>query len=342
MIGRAIHRCISPAPLLLGIALLLQGLVAGAVADHPLVKAEALRAGYSLSGQWLFQPGDDPTWADPGLDDSRWARLAVPQPWPEGGFPASGQIAWYRLTLKLDVDDPLARGELSTLGLRIGMVHDAYELYAGGQLLGGVGRLPPLSEVQYDREAVYHLPPGAIAADGTLVLALRVWGGPDASVNNWASGPYGGEFALGDYTTLVMSRALAELPGMLLNVLFIGFGLYHLYLYRRNPQLDTFLWFGLIAINIGIYGMMLNQWKYISGWYRPNTMASTPPDKPGTIAPMPTTSPFRRRTIQLPTTRFVITFVLVALIPMKSSSSHHIVVNISPSGAENSDPYCKG
>ena len=54
----------------------------------------------------------------------------------------------------------------------------------------------------------------------------------------------------------------AQVPGLLACFMIIGFGFYHIYLYRRNRQLDTFLWFGLLAINVGIYGLMLNQWKY--------------------------------------------------------------------------------
>ena len=37
----------------------------------------------------------------------------------------------------------------------MGKVLNAYELFAGGQLIGGVGKLPPLSKVNYDRTRVY-------------------------------------------------------------------------------------------------------------------------------------------------------------------------------------------
>jgi diguanylate cyclase (GGDEF)-like protein len=142
----------------------------------------------------------------------------------------------------------------------------AYEFYAGGQLLGGVGKLPPLSEVDYNRKAVFAIPKEAIASDGKLVLAVRVWGGSVRGVQNFGSGAYAGEFKIGDYSSLLLSGVVGQMPGLLMATLFIGFGIYHLYLYRRNRQLESYLWFGLLAIDIGIYALMLNQWKYWLGW----------------------------------------------------------------------------
>jgi diguanylate cyclase (GGDEF)-like protein len=123
-----------------------------------------------------------------------------------------------------------------------------------------------LSEVNYDRKRVFPVPLNAVAEDGTLVLALRVWGGDEAAVTAWGGGPYEGEFSLGDYRVLLLDGIVSEVPGLIFSVLFVGFGLYYLYLYRRNSQLRTYLWFGLMAANIGIYGLMLSQWKYLLDW----------------------------------------------------------------------------
>lgn len=205
-------------------------------------------------------------WAQPDFDDNHWSSSSVPGLWPKGGFPDNKQFGWYRLTLKFDMPADGGRQHLAKLGLGIGKVLSAYEVYAGGRLLGGVGKLPPLSEINYDREMVYQLPLSAIGEDGTLVIALRVWGGPDETLIYFNGGPYAGAYALGDYRALLSSTFDSQLPQLLVSVLFMGFGLYHLYLYRRNRQLDAFLWFGLMAINIGIYGLMLNQWKYAIDW----------------------------------------------------------------------------
>jgi diguanylate cyclase (GGDEF)-like protein len=252
--------------LLFTVCLLVAGpvsLTAESAATPVQVETAALLEGLSLEGGWRFRPGDDPAWAAPSLEDGNWAERPVPGRWPEGGYPEHGQLAWYRLTLQLD---PALAGTtgIGAIAIQLGDIFSAYELYAGGQRVGGVGRLPPLPEVDYDRKRVLAIPPTAVAADGRLVLALRVWGGEDIAVQSWSAGPRSGEFRLGEYRELLMALVISELPGLLLCMLIGAFGLYHLYLYMRNRTLDTYLWFGATALNFAIYGLMLTQWKYLS------------------------------------------------------------------------------
>lgn len=230
-----------------------------------LTAADVLES-YSLAGQWQFLPGDDLYWASPDYDDNSWVNRRLTEQWPIGGYPESNQLAWYRLTLKFDVSPTEKRKYLSHLGVSIGKVMSAYELYAGGELLGGIGKLPPLSETNYDRIRVYPIPASAVAADDSLVLALRVWGGSELAVSKWGGGPYEGDFRIGEHGTLSRLALLNEIPGLMASVLFLGFGFYHIYLYQRNRQLKTYLWYGLMALDIGIYGVMVNQWRYSLNW----------------------------------------------------------------------------
>ncbi|MEP1473100.1 MAG: diguanylate cyclase [Halieaceae bacterium] len=232
------------------------------IGDIPLVSERTLQGKFSIAGQWQFQPGDDLAWATPEYDDSAWQGHPVPGRWPREGYPETSQFAWYRLTLQLQDFDRESRSNGQQLGVRIGKVMNAYELYAGGKLLGGVGQLPPLAEIDYDRQKVHVLPTSAIADDGTLVLAMRVWGGEKYALNNWGAGPYDGEFAIGSYSTMLLSGVGSQVPGLIFCMLFIGFGVYNIYLFYRNRQMNSYLWFGLLAVNIGLYGLMLNQWKY--------------------------------------------------------------------------------
>lgn len=249
--------------------LLFSGNGVGAWADRPEtahIAVAEVQESYSLVGQWQFQPGDELDWAEPDYDDSSWADRRITTHWPIGGYPESNQFAWYRLTLKFDVDAPERRRYLSHLGVSIGKVMSAYELYAGGELLGGVGKLPPQSETDYDRTRVFPVPISAIAQDGTLVLALRAWGGGDLVVSKWGGGPYEGDFRIGEHGELLRHGFLKGIPGLMASVLFLGFGFYHIYLYQRNRQLKTYLWYGLLALDIGIYGLIVNQWRYSLGW----------------------------------------------------------------------------
>jgi diguanylate cyclase (GGDEF)-like protein len=236
-----------------------------AQAEAPLVHLHDLRDSYSLAGQWRFSPGDEPQWASPEFDDSAWQLQQMPGRWPAGGYPETGQMGWYRLTLQLHAENELPSREVASLGLRMGEVMNAYEVFAGGKLIGSVGKMPPLGEIDYDRQQVVLVPDEAIGEGGRLVLAIRVWGGPEYLAQYWTAGPYGGQFLLGDYKRLLLIGLGAETPAMVLCILSLTFGLYHLYLYRRNRVLNSFYWFGVMAVTVGIYGLMLNQWKYMFG-----------------------------------------------------------------------------
>ncbi len=235
--------------------------------EIPLVTAKDLEGPFSIEGQWRFQPGDNIEWAGLDFDDSQWGRLHVPGHWPIDGFPETGQLAWYRLSLQLAPDamegSDNYHGVAYGLGVQIGSIQSAYELYANGRLLGGAGRLPPLAKMHYGEHKVHFVPLDAIGPDGRLDLALRVWGGTTATVRYWGGGPYAGPFAVGDYSSLLRDSISGNVASLVLSGLFLVFGLNHLYLYRRNRQLDLYLWFGLTSINIAIYSLMLTQWRFL-------------------------------------------------------------------------------
>ena len=248
------------------LALAVRALVAHPGAGQAPTVVDPTDGPITVTGQWRFRPGDDLAWASPSYDDSDWATAPEPRRWPLAGFPEFGQMVWYRLVLTFDRHGPSDRRRLEQLGIRMGRVPNAYELYAGGQLLGGVGKLPPLAEVNYERRRVYQIPPSTIAADGSLVLALRVWGGTNIAQRVWNAGLHEREFTLGSYRDLLLADVWRNVPGLLISGLFIAFGVYHLYLYRRNRQLDSYLWFGLLAITVAVYSLMLNQAKYALDW----------------------------------------------------------------------------
>src|SRR6516164_6293975 len=54
-----------------------------------------------LSGLWLFQSGDNPIFAQPTHDDSRWDQRRVPTAELPSTFRWSG-YGWYRVHLEVD------------------------------------------------------------------------------------------------------------------------------------------------------------------------------------------------------------------------------------------------
>jgi hypothetical protein len=140
---------------------------------------------------WKFQIGDDPAFAQPTFDDSGWEEIRVPGGWGVQGHPGVSGVAWYRAT----VDASGSLGSEDALGVTLGNIDSAYELFAGGRRLGGVGGLPPRARPEYDRHATYIVPAETIAQDGKLVLALRVWKAPYTT--RWGGASWRGRTASG-------------------------------------------------------------------------------------------------------------------------------------------------
>lgn len=218
----------------------------------------------SLAGAWLFHAGDVPDWASPGYDDSDWHVVRVPGTWERQGQP-SAAVVWYRRRLILPpAARPGAAGfEDVSVGVTLGKIDSAYEVFAGGEKLGGVGGLPPAARLEYDRHRTYAVPHHAIGPDGELVLALRIWRAPFKA--RGAAGPVEGPFLVGDLVDLVRRQARAEVPQLALCALFILVGLYHLHQGRLRVEQRGYLWFGVLSITAALYTFLRTQWKYDLG-----------------------------------------------------------------------------
>lgn len=214
----------------------------------------------NIEGNWQFQAGDDLAWAAPNYDDSAWQSRPVPGTWPDSGYPDTNQFGWYRTSISVNGLKP------SDIGIRIGAIRNAYEIYIGGTLQGGVGSLPPNPIVNYDRLAAYRVPESAIPDSEMIVIALRVWGGSQLSVDSARAGPYAGRYEIGSYTQLIRDLDADELPKTIFASLFFLTGWYFLYLYFKTQvktrTIASFLWFGLTALMLAVYIVTQSQWKY--------------------------------------------------------------------------------
>lgn len=257
--------------LLLLTILLILSVAAPASAKDPLtIPVEKALSGQPLAKYWRFQLGDDLAWAHPDFDDSGWQTVGLPHIW-RANFDEAGNrnehFGWYRLHVHFDINSVEDRDRLSMLGLYMGQVLSAYELYANGQLISTSGRLPGrgLPVPDYKNQDIVPIPLAAVTAEGELMLALRVWGGTDLIVERWGAGPYRHVPELGNYGQLLKRLIIEQAPAMLLGAICMVFGLYHLYLYYRNRRLNVFLWFGLSALLIGVYSLMLTEWRNYLG-----------------------------------------------------------------------------
>ncbi len=218
------------------------------------VEITSLDKPVDLSGVWKFKIGDDLSWAEPNLDDTDWAKLKVPLNWGKQGYDDYAGFAWYRLNLTfLNPELPLDQ-----LSVTIGKVHSAYELYIGGELVGGVGSLPPNPQIRYDQYKTYRIPSEAINSQGHLTLAIRVWRSTVIQ-NSWEGGLYEAPLLLGISDQLNQNTLQRLYTSLFLVIFYFLIGFYHIFLYWHSKSLDEYLWFGLLTISISVQTFMTSQ-----------------------------------------------------------------------------------
>ncbi len=226
------------------------------------IEVTSLDKPVSLTGLWKFQIGDDLFWSEPSFDDADWDELIVPMNWGKQGYYNYAGFAWYRITLILNLQSSRIRQSVSKLSVTLGKAHSAYELYAGGKLIGGVGGLPPNPQIRYDQYKTYEIPSEAIDDKGQLVLAVRVWRSKIIDLPS-EGGFYEGSFLIGTNSQLIKFALTSKYLSLLLVIIYVLMGFYHIFLYWHSKELNEYLWFGLLAIAMGVYGFMFSQWKHI-------------------------------------------------------------------------------
>src|SRR5262245_54835590 len=106
-----------------------------ALAAEPPVPVVDPAAVFSLAGPWKFRTGDNLAWAGPRYDDAGWQDVQVPAGWSRHHPGGHVEFAWYRREVRI-----ASRGHGLTpdrqaaqrLGLTLGKIDSAYEVYAGG------------------------------------------------------------------------------------------------------------------------------------------------------------------------------------------------------------------
>jgi hypothetical protein len=196
-----------------------------------------------LEGSWRRQIGDDPAWADPFLDDSKWPLVSPLRPWSEQKF--SG-VAWYRAKVRV----PVNAGPLS---LYVSRIFTSFQIFADGRLVTSVGGMPPHPYALANPSRMYPMPAAHNSEPYTLTLAIRVWHWPV-----WADyergGPYPnlriGSSALIQKTlnARVISASWLSVHSILLAILegLAGLTALTLYLFRRKES--EFLWFSIFVL----------------------------------------------------------------------------------------------
>ncbi|QDU58340.1 glycoside hydrolase family 2 TIM barrel-domain containing protein [Aeoliella mucimassa] len=126
-----------------------------------------------VTGEWRFHRGDDANWKSADLDDSDWQTVMLPAAWDRhSDYTDDNVYGWYRRTI--EVPEQMQGKQVTLL---LGRIDDVDEVWVNGTRLGGTGSFPPNYQTAWDRERRYQVPTGVLRADGTNVIAVRVYDG---------------------------------------------------------------------------------------------------------------------------------------------------------------------
>ncbi|WP_263352611.1 PP2C family protein-serine/threonine phosphatase [Acidicapsa acidisoli] len=216
-----------------------------AIASPPLraqsFDATNLRVPAELGATGVFIGGDDPAFAHPNYDDSKWlsandkrpVRMIIPSSQPE--------IVWQRIHVKVSPDE-------TGLAVKAFDVADAFELFVNGQKLLESGRFAPLVRYTEGARLVARIPDAQIAT-GNLVIAIRertrpTWWRQSSDVAFFAEMlSLGEETALTDHVRLGVIYPNAF--GWLVQLMGIGVSVVALALFTAQRQQKEYLWLAL-------------------------------------------------------------------------------------------------
>lgn len=201
----------------------------------------------SLDGLWHFHIGDDPAWANPDFDDSKWPLIRSDRSWTKQGYPAFTGYAWYRFT----VEDP---GDGRPLDLLLTDFGNGYQVYANGKLIGNAG------SAIFTRDPVFVAFQRVFALTSvgepahSIHIALRVWTYQPVAAF-YGSGPLIPGNEVGDPAFLKMRKQLDDSDRAVYSTneyafgvfaALIGFTTLALFLFRSKDK--EYLWFSILLL----------------------------------------------------------------------------------------------
>ncbi|HBN09008.1 MAG TPA: hypothetical protein DD435_10300 [Cyanobacteria bacterium UBA8530] len=204
---------------------------------------------YRLEGLWKFKPGSEKIWNTPGFDDQSWKRIQVPGYWDDQGFRGLKGEAWYRTRFTLRMP-PYER----PIGLYLGDILDTDEVFLNGKSIGRTDR--PM----FGKLRLYPIPPNLLRFRGENVLAVRIWHAPlpYSVVGGFAKSG----IALGDFESFKDKMFLGDLWQLAISALILFVGLFHLPFYLKRKRAREYLFFFLLCLCMGVYGLARSQLRF--------------------------------------------------------------------------------
>jgi hypothetical protein len=222
----------------------------------------------ALTGPWKFRVGDDPHWAQPTYDDSKWESMDLTPKagasdpttgwsgyvpgWTVLGHPDYWGYAWYRIRVQLE---PRAGEQFALAGP--GNLDDVYQVFYNGVLLGTFGKFPDSGDPTeyYSQPMMFQLPVTPAQGPQEVVLAFRVWMEPDTLLKAPDAGGFHNAPLLGDVGAISANYELARLKlyrtyaiGPIIAALFFLLAIMALSLRIFDRSDMVYRWLGLVFL----------------------------------------------------------------------------------------------
>ena len=210
------------------------------------------------SSAWRFQIGDDPTWAQPGFDDSKWATVNLAQPLSEQGYEPYTGYAWYRLHLSAAqlaaFGTPATNAPLELLitGNSVGQLVVSVNGVETGRTKGMTE--PPVEYASLPFAASLFAPD----ASGNRVIAIRTWADPKVNIHRGLLT----RVELGTQPEIAEKLAVAEgvqwneqaTASIIVAFLFLCVAILGTALYLAQRHHPEYLWLALLCVAVAASG----------------------------------------------------------------------------------------
>jgi hypothetical protein len=209
----------------------------------------------SLDGPWRFQTGDDPNWADPGFDDSKWPTVTLDKPLSAQGFDSYSGYAWYRIHVQPQQLSTIANLSPGTPLVLLATPNSVGQLsvYVNGYLVGQTRGMT-------DDPSMFQSPPLMVPLSGVgpTVLAIRTWAGSGVQINRGLleKVEVGTQDDAAGKISVAAVRQWDEhaIAAMVVTFLFVCVALLAAALYLSQRHHLEYLWLALLCLSVGAVG----------------------------------------------------------------------------------------
>ncbi|HEY9764866.1 MAG TPA: 7TM diverse intracellular signaling domain-containing protein, partial [Chroococcales cyanobacterium] len=133
-------------------------------------------------------------------------------------------------------------------------------VFLNGNPIGQTGQFEPRFQPLHGKLRLYAVPPNLLRFQGENILAIRIWHAPlpYSLVGGFAKSG----IALGDFEQFKDKMFLGDLWQLTISALILFVGLFHLPFYLRRKRAKEYLFFFLLCLCIGVYGLARSQLRF--------------------------------------------------------------------------------